>query len=386
MKILAITGIRSEYDILYPVLDEMRNAGHDVSVVVSGAHLSQMHGYTVEHIENDGFDIADRIDTLFCTERTTQRPKAVAMLIAGLTQTVEKYNPDFLIVVGDREESIAAAVVSNYMDKLLVHIGGGDPVFGNADDPVRFAVSKLAHLHCCIGNVYADNLIKIGEEDFRVFWTGNPSYVNIASVPDLSINELSDHLGIDLADKPYVVMIKHSLSSEAYEAFHQMEISMKALEMFCAGNNYQCIVIPPNTDPGSEEIRKVIKKYSDNKFIHVLDTLPRLEFINLIRKSQALVGNSSMGILEAPFYKLPVVNIGNRQQGRLNAGNVEFVKHDVENIIQAMNKACLNKDYRNEVALLENPYGDASAARKVREAIESVDLNDSRWYVKQRLC
>ena len=171
LKILALTGIKSEYDILYPVFNALND--HDLSIAVSGAHLSDMHNNTYQRIKDDGFNIVDKIDTLLSTDRLTQRSKATGMLIAGFTQTVERLDPDFILVLGDREESIAAAIVGNYMEKLVIHIGGGDPVYGNADDPIRFAVSKLAHVHCCMAQQYADNLKKVGEEDYRIFFTSS---------------------------------------------------------------------------------------------------------------------------------------------------------------------------------------------------------------------
>ena len=208
---------------------------------------------------NDGFKITDKIDTLLTTDRSVQRSKATGLLIQGLTQTVERIDPDFLLVVGDREESIAAAVVGNYMEKLVVHIGGGDPVYGNADDPIRFAVSKLAHIHCCTTQEYADNLKKIGEEDFRIFLTGNPAYANIDFVPVIEKSELMYQLGI--TSDNYIVLIKHPLSSEVVDAREQMETTLKSLEQFCKENSVQVVSIPPNSDPGSYDIKMVIEKY-----------------------------------------------------------------------------------------------------------------------------
>jgi len=386
MNVLAVTGIRSDYDILFPVIDELRNSDAKVSIVVSGAHLSDEVGNTLRYIVDDGFEIAEKIDTLLSTSRATQRVKGVALLIQGLSQTIERVNPDFLLVVGDREESIATAIVGNYMDKLLVHIAGGDPVYGNADDPVRFAVSKLAHIHCCFAEQYAENLRNIGEESFRVFWTGNPSYVNIANVDFLSLEQLSNDIGVDITDGRFIVVIKHPLSSEVHNAEKQMDISLKAINIFCKENNFKAILISPNTDPGSHGIRTVMDTYSDSEYLHPVESLPRLQFINLIRNAKVLAGNSSMGILEAPYYKLPVVNIGNRQKGRLNAGNVEFVPYDIDLICLALTKACLDDEYRSYVSGLQNPYGNADAAIKIRKVMESIDLKDRRWFVKEKLC
>ena len=208
-KILAVTGIRSEYDILYPVIDELRNREvFEIGVVVCGAHLSDWHSFSLKKIEEDGFKIVDKIDYLFITNRKTQRAKGVGILTYGLSQTVEREKPDFLIVVGDREESITTALVGNYMDILVAHIGGGDPVYGNADDPVRHAVSKLAHIHFTTTELYAEYLRKMGEEAWRIFNVGNPSLDNIRKTPLKSLNEISDFLQFDVKDKNYIVLIK----------------------------------------------------------------------------------------------------------------------------------------------------------------------------------
>ena len=384
-KILAITGIRSEYDILFPVLSELRNLEHDLKVVISGAHLSDNHGNTWQRIRDDGFDIADKIDSLLATDRITQRAKGVGILIQGLTQTVEQIDPDCVIVVGDREESIAAAIVCNYLNKLLVHIGGGDPVFGNADDPIRFAVSKLAHLHCTTHKEYAENLINMGEEEFRVFFTGNPAYVNINNTPKISLENLLKDLNISINQKDFIVFIQHPLSSELDQTERHIKTSLSALEKFSLTNNYITICISPNSDPGSEIIKENIFNYQDEKWFFALDSLDRKHFVNLIRHAKALVGNSSMGILEAPHYKLPVVNIGNRQKGRLNAGNVIFVNNDVDEVVVEIEKACLDTAYREKVKKLANPYGDGTAAKKIVNIIESLDISDPNWYIKKKL-
>lgn len=385
-KILAVTGIRSEYDILYPVLKELeKNGKFDVKVVVTGAHLSDWHGNTVKKIEQDGFKIADKIDYLLMTNRRTQRSKGVGLLIAGLTQTVERENPDFMIFVGDREESIATCVVGNYMDVLTVHIGGGDPVYGNADDPIRFACSKLAQVHVTFAQDYADNLIKLGEEKFRILNSGDTAYANIANEPKLGLSEISKHLNMDVKNNDYIVVLKHPMSSEVEGAYTQMKITLDSIKEFSNKNKIKVIGIYPNTDPGSYDILKAIDECEDEN-IHFYKTIPREFFINIMRNAKCLVGNSSMGILEAPFYKLPVVNVGRRQQGRLNAGNVEFVKYNKEEIITAIEKACFDKEYIDYVKSLKNPYGDETACKKIVKFLDEIDTKDRKWYVKQKLC
>ena len=385
MKIIATTGIRSEYYILHPVIKKLASRGHEVKLILSGAHLSDWHGSSLKQIENDGFEIADKIDSLFYTDRKTQRIKGIGSLVTGIAQCVEREKPDLLLYVGDREEGIATALVGNYMDILFAHLSGGDSVWGNADDPIRFAISKLAHIHFPFAMQYADNLRKIGEEDFRIFYSGNPSLDSIKNTEKMSIKELSKKLNINIVKNGYVVLIKPPLSSENELAGEQMKVTLESLNLFCKKNNFKVIGIYPNTDPGAYGILDEIEKYNGNKYFHFFKNLPHLEFVNLMRNASALIGNSSMGILEAPFYKLPVINVGRRQSGRLNAGNVEFVDYKEDRILQLLEKACFDNKYRKVVNSLTNPYGDGNAAIKIAKNLEAIDVNDRRWYVKERL-
>jgi GDP/UDP-N,N'-diacetylbacillosamine 2-epimerase (hydrolysing) len=385
-KVLAITGIRSEYDILYPVLNELnKNRDIELGLVVSNAHLSDQHGLTLKNIENDGFKIVDKIDCLFNTDRKTQRAKGVGMLIYGLSQTVDRFMPDLIMVIGDREESIASAIVGNYMDVPVMHIGGGDPVYGNADDPIRMGVSKIAHIHITTAQDYANNLINMGEEPFRVFNLGNPSLDNIRNTQKISIKKISDFLGLNIVKNKYFIFLKHPLSSELNETEHQMKISLDAALSFCKKFNFKLIGIFPNTDPGSHKIINIIESFSTKNEINFFKTLPRDIFINLLRNACFIAGNSSMGILEAPFYKLPVVNIGSRQQGRLNAGNLEFVDHDKKKIITSMEKAAFNLEYRKKIKKLKNPYGDGFSSIKIANLINELDIDNPKWLVKEKL-
>lgn len=384
-KFLAITGIRSEYDILYPVLDVLRkDSNFEVKVVICGAHLSEWHGFTAKKIYDDGFEVADQIDYLLSTNREVQRAKGVGLLTYSLAQTVESEKPDFLYVVGDREESIATAIVGNYMNILTVHYGGGDSVYGNSDDPIRFAVSKLAHIHFTTAKEYADNLLKLGEEEFRIFNVGNTNYYNIHNTEYINLNRLSQILNFNISDGNYIVFIKHPLSSEVGKSYEHMKIALEALSVFVNRYNFKVLGIYPNTDPGSYDILKAIEELKNDSIVF-FKTLERKVFINIMRNTKALVGNSSMGILEAPFYKIPVVNIGNRQKGRLNAGNVEFVDYDIQLIVKALERAVFDESYREKIKNIINPYGDETAPYKIRDILSNIDPNDKKWYIKRKL-
>jgi len=386
-KVLAITGIRSEYDILYPIIKTLsEDPEFEVAVVASSAHLSTLHNFTLDKIKQDGFRIADCIDSLFMTNRNVQRSKGVGILTYGLTQTIEREKPDYLLVVGDREESIATALVGNYMNILVAHLGGGDPVYGNADDPIRMAVSKLCHIHLVTAQQYADNLIGLKEDPFRIFFVGNPAFANIEDTEHKSLAEVSDYMNFDITDGRYLVLVKHPLSSEEGEAYFQMKTTLSALEEFCLKNDFKVVASYPNSDPGSYDIIQAISEFENKDFIKFNHTLPREYFVNLMRNTKALVGNSSMGILEAPYYKLPVINVGNRQKGRLNAGNVVFVPYEVNAIVNQIEKACFNEEYIREIKNLVCPFGTAQAPQNILNVLKEIDPKDNKWLIKSNLC
>ncbi len=387
IKILALTGIRSEYDIIYPVLKSLNHCDEiNLKLVVSGAHLSNWHGNTLETIKKDGFEIADCLDSLFTTDRATQRAKALGLIVFGLSQTVEREKPDFIYVDGDREESLAAAIVGNYHQVLVVHAGGGDTVYGNADDTVRFAVSKLAHIHLPLIEAYAKNIKHVGEEDFRVFTVGNPALDNIANIESMAFDTLKQNLAFDIEPTKYLVLLKHPLSSESQQSYEQMKTTMEVCEDFCKQHAMKIVGIYPNTDPGSAQMIKVIEEYKDSPYIKFFKTLHRDIFVNVLRNARCLVGNSSLGLVEAPFYELPVVNVGARQLGRINAGNVEFVDYNKETIFSALHKACFDESYRHSLKDIKNYFGDGHSADKIRDILLSIDLDDNKWYIKKKLC
>jgi GDP/UDP-N,N'-diacetylbacillosamine 2-epimerase (hydrolysing) len=192
-------------------------------------------------------------------------------------------------------------------------------------------------------------------------------------------------LDFDISDGKYLVLIKHPLSSEINQAGNQMKITLLAMKKFSEETGVKICLIRPNTDPGSYDILKQIDEIEQQEMFGIFKSLPHKEFVSLIANALLLAGNSSMGILEAPFYKLPVVNIGNRQQGRLNAGNVHFVSHDVDEIANALKRAAFDDEYRNYVAELINPYGDGSSVTSIVDVINHVEPGSNKWLVKNHL-
>ncbi|RPI72666.1 MAG: UDP-N-acetylglucosamine 2-epimerase (hydrolyzing) [Desulfobacteraceae bacterium] len=372
-NILGITGIRSEYDILSSVFRAVQNHPDlNLGVVATGAHLSPVFGNTIEAIRADGFPIADEIESLLSGDGLASRVKGLSIQLQGLIQSIQRIRPDMLLVLGDREEAISAALAGAYMNIAVAHIAGGDRVIGNVDDQVRHAVTKLAHLHFVTNPESYERVLRLGEQSFRVHLTGNPGLDRFAETPVIMASGLSDCLGFMIPDsEPFMLVIQHVISTEVEQAYEQMKMTLEAVKQL----GIRTILIHPNSDAGRQQIVQAIREYENLPFLHISANIPRTVFVNLMRRAGCLLGNSSAGILEAPLIKLPVVNVGNRQKGRLHAENVQFVPHEVEAIKKAVSKALFDETYRTQVRLCVNPYGDGRSSQRIAEILAAVHLD-----------
>jgi len=378
-KILGVTGIRSEYDIMSSVFRAItEHPDLQLELVVTGAHLSDVYGRTVQEIRRDGFVIADEIESLISGDQDSSRVKGLAVQLQGLVQTVTRVKPDWLLVLGDREESITTALVGAYMNIPVAHIAGGDRVVGNVDDQVRHAVTKLAHLHFATNRESMERILRLGEQPFRVHQVGNPGLDRLLQVPQLSLAQISERLGVPLNEAtPFILLIQHVISTEIEQAYAQMRVTLEAV----AELGLTTIISYPNSDAGGQQMIRAIREFENVKHLHAFKNVPRLEFVNLMRRAACLLGNSSAGILEAPLLKLPTVNVGNRQKGRLHAENVQFVPHDKEAIKSAVQRAVFDETYRESVRRCSNPYGDGHSSERIAHILATTPI-DSNLLIK----
>lgn len=373
--ILGVTGIRSEYDIMSSVFRAISNHSKlDLSLVVTGAHLSDNFGCTISDIKKDGFIIEDEIESLINGDRASSRVKGLSIQLQGLVQTISRVKPHILLVLGDREEAMTTALVGAYMNIPVAHLCGGDRVVGNVDDQIRHAVTKLAHLHFVTNDESEKRIIGLGEQIFRVFNVGNPGLDRLINTPLLECADLSERLQFELSDgEPFLMLIQHVISTEIERAYEQMRVTLDAVKEM----GIKTILSYPNSDAGGQQIIRAIEEYKNLPNLFVAKNIPRLEFINLMRRASCLLGNSSAGILEAPLLKLPVVNVGNRQKGRLHAENVQFVNHNKQEILFAVDRAIYDEAYRNVVANCSNPYGDGKSSERIAEILANIPLDNN---------
>lgn len=371
-RVLAITGIRSEYFLQRPIFQAITaHPELELELIVTGAHLHPLHGYTVRQIEADGFPIVDRIESLIYSDHDAARLSGAATQLQVLTQIVDAKRPDWLLAPADREESITMALCGAYMGIPTAHYGAGDRVVGNVDDMVRHAVSRLAHLLLTTHEEARERLIRAGEQEWRVHNVGHSGLDRIRTTPQLGREELARDLGVDRIHDRYLVVIQHPLSSEISNAGSHMRETLSAAEEL----GLQTFISYPNSDPGSEQVIAAIKEFDSKPQFKSFKNVPDLQFVNLLRGASALLGNSSLGILEAPSLKLAAVNVGSRQNARHHMDNVFFVTCDRKSIVAQVREILENPEIRQRIANCRNPFGDGHAGERVAERLAKTPLD-----------
>lgn len=373
-KILAVTGARSEYDILSPILEKLNSDEEfELQVLVTGAHLSENYGKTISFIEKDGYTIADRIYNLIDTNEKIGRVISLGNQIPAFAQSFNRFAPDIILVVGDREEAISVTLTAAYMDIPVAHIAGGDIAKdGNIDNSVRYAASKFAHIHFTILEQHKQTLLKLGEDEWRIFNVGNPALDKFISTPVLTKEQVSSNLNHDVQSDPYLVLIQHPIITEVESAGKHIRETLDAI----VESGYNCLINYPNSDAGNHEIIEAYHEYASKyKNLFLFKNLDRLTYINVLRNAVCLLGNSSSGIIEAPSIGLPVVNIGSRQRGRYHADNVIFVDNDKSQILDAIKKSVDDQHYRSLVKKIINPYGEGDSSAKIVEVLRTINLD-----------
>ena len=368
-KIAVVTGTRAEYGILQPVLRAIdAKQGLRLLLVVTGMHLSHEFGYTVDEIEKDGFKISARVDMVPGSDTLEAMAESVGTGIIGMAKTWQQLKPDIILVLGDRVEPLAAAISGAYMNILVAHIHGGDSSKGGLDEYARHAITKFAHIHFPATQRSAERIIKMGEDEWRVHVVGSPAMDAILNEPLIPREQVIKKFGID-SEKPLILLVQHPVTTEADKAGEQMTETLEAVTEL----GYPVIQLYPNADAGGRRIIEVIRDYEKRySFIKTFKSLPRREYLSLLKVTSVLVGNSSSGMIDAPSFGLPVVNIGGRQEGRERGDNVIDVGYNKEKITTAIKKALTDTKFLKVVKKCYNPYGDGKASVRIAEILSSI--------------
>lgn len=370
-KICAITGSRAEYGLIQPALKALEeNPEFELLLIACGTHLSKDYGSTIEEIEKDGFEIMAKIQSTPLTDTGAAMANSVGLITQELSKIMLKNRPDIIIGLTDLGHALAAAILGVYMNIPVAHIHGGD-VSGTADESIRHAITKLSHIHFPATEKSAERIIKMGEDPCRVFVVGAPGLDSILNEDLLSQDEIAKRYDLDRG-VPFIIMIQHPVTTEVDEAGFQIKETLDALVEL----GINTVLIYPNSDAGGRRMIKMIEEYGEKyPFIKAYKSLPHIEYISLMKYASVMVGNSSSGIIEAPSFQLPVVNIGSRQEGRERAENVINVSYDKKDIIAAVNRALHDKDFRREVDNCKNPYGDGKASERIVKVLSKIEID-----------
>lgn len=371
MKIVAITTIRSDYDLnsnLYSLLDA--DPEIDLRLLVSGAHLSHEFGKTADFIENDGFKILLKTESLLASDSKQSRIKSASLMLNSWIDAIATYNPDLILYSGDREDVMVASMISAYLEIPSVHIFSGDHVQdGHVDNPVRHATSKLSSVFFVSTEKHKQRLIRIGESPERIFNIGSMSLDKFFEHKILPLSVVKQKMGVPGDILNYALVIYHPITKEIDIAPDVVQDIINSL----IENDIYPIISFPNSDPGNSAVINMLKKYEQQNKILLYKSLNRDVFLNLYKNAKMIIGNSSSGIIESGSIPIPAINVGLRQFGRDAGKNVIFCKATKKDIKQSISKA-LSAEFKNEIHGMSNLYGDGKSSKRAYELIKSLDF------------
>ncbi|RJQ53085.1 MAG: UDP-N-acetylglucosamine 2-epimerase (hydrolyzing) [Nitrospiraceae bacterium] len=374
-NIAVVTGTRADYGLLYHIIKGIyEDPDLGLSLVVTSMHLSPEFGMTVKDIERDGFPVAEKIDMLLSSDTREAIAASMGLGMIGFAKAYARLKPDILVLLGDRFEIHAAASAAVPFGIPVAHIHGGELTKGSMDELFRHSITKMSHLHFVSTEKYASRIRQMGERPENVFVTGAPGLDNIIKLKLFNRARASEEIGIPV-DKEWGVVTYHpeTLERENSSVVQIKEI-LNALDEFPL---IHWIFTFPNADTDSRAIVRNIEAYvrqrKGNSSVFI--SLGQLKYLSLLKNASVMAGNSSSGIIEAPSFKLPVVNIGSRQDGRIRARNVIDVPVcKKNNIINAVRKS-LSKDFRDSLKGLKNPYGNGHASSRIVKILKRIPLS-----------
>lgn len=371
-----VTTSRADYSDYRPLLKAFE-ADPNISpkLYVSGTHLSPEFGLTVRCIENDGIEIHERVEMLLSSDTPEAIAKSMGLGLIGFGQSFSKYKPDILLVLGDRYEMLAAALAAVPFKIPIAHISGGELTLGAIDDAMRHSITKLSHLHFTSTEAYARRVIQLGEDPSRVFVTGEPALDHALKAAQLTPKELKHRFGIDV-ERPFLLVTFHPVTLE----YEQVEWQIDELLAALGHARIFAIFTLPNADTAGRIIATRIRQWVETHpgMGEVVDNFGAEAYHSVLRHAVAVVGNSSSGIIEASTFKVPTVNIGIRQEGRIRPASVIDVGHHRSEILAAMQKAASN-GFRKSLDSVVNPYANRtnSAVATITSVLKSVELDSS---------
>jgi GDP/UDP-N,N'-diacetylbacillosamine 2-epimerase (hydrolysing) len=372
-KISILTATRAEYGLLKGIIEQLNNEElFDVNVVVTGAHLSPEFGLTYQEIERDGIRIDEKLEILLSSDTPSAISKTMGLAMISFADYFSRLKPDLLIILGDRYETFAIASVAMSLRIPIAHLYGGETTEGAIDESIRHAITKLSYMHFTSTEEYRKRVIQMGEEPERVFCVGAIGVENVLKENLLSKSELEELISFKL-DKPYAMVTFHPVTLEDNKSENYIN---NLLEVCKTHKDMKFIFTKANADANGRIINKQIDDFvKENRNSIAFTSLGMIKYLSALKYSDMIIGNSSSGLIEAPSFGIPTVNIGDRQKGRIQASSVINCEPTIDDISNAIGLA-LSESFRMEAANTVNPYGDGNASAKIIDAVKDYILND----------
>lgn len=365
-KVVVVTGNRADYGLLKPLLYELDSQGFDVKLIATGDHLSEKGCQSITEID---FPIEASININVNPSKKTGIGSSIGLGVRKFTKKLFELQPEIIVLLGDRYETLAVAIAAMSLNIPIAHIGGGEISEGAIDENIRHAITKLSHLHFTMTDLCGYRVKSLAEESWRIHVTGS---LNQDKMNLITVGELEKELKICF-DKKTILCVYHPVTLELE---NRSEFEIQEVLAAIKKLDYQTIIIYPNLDYGGDIIIKEIKEFAkSNKNIILLKNVPRDQFMSLMSCVDVMIGNSSAAIIDSPLFKLPVVNIGDRQNGRDQDKNVVNVKCKCNKIATATYKILQSEQMKKRLTDVINKNSDGFAARKIVKVLKETELN-----------
>lgn len=362
-KICVVTGSRAEYGLLANLLKKLnKNKFFNLQIIATGMHLSTEFGETYREIENDGLKINKKIEVVLSSDTPESISKSIGLGFISFSEAYKDLKPDLVIILGDRYELLAPAFSAFLNNIPIVHIHGGEITTGAFDDVIRHSISKMSWLHFCSTEVYKKRLIQLGENPLNVYNVGGLGAENVNKISLIKKEKLEKELNIKLT-KNFFLVTFHSTTLEANSSKKYFQNLLNALNEF---KDFKIVFTLPNSDTDGRVIIKMIKdfKVKNKDRVYYYTSLGQTKYFSLIKYCKAVIGNSSSGLLEVPSFKVPTVNIGERQAGRVYAPSVINCNVDKKSIFLAIKKT-FDAKFSKKLKKIKNPYCNGETSEKI---------------------
>ena len=370
-KICVVTGARSDFGLLRPLMDEIKKSNKlELRVIVTGMHLSEKHGSTYKEVEKY-YAVDVTVDTGLKSDSPLDITKSMGNGLIGIANALGILNPDVVLILGDRYEILPVAIASVMANIPLAHLHGGETTEGAIDESLRHAITKLAHIHFVAAEPYRKRVIQLGENPNHIFMVGGLGVDAITKTVFLKPHEVENIFNIKFNKKNLLITF-HPITLESASSLKQMQILLHVLEGL---RDTSLIFTFPNADAGSSELISLVKDFSKSRnHVFVCKSMGQQGYLSCLKHVDGVIGNSSSGILEAPTLCVPTVNIGNRQKGRICASSIINCEPTYLEIDKSI-KLIFDAQFRTKLPSTISPYGDGGACHRIIEVLESIPLN-----------